>query len=87
MDTGIREFAVAEAAAAVPTSMVEDVYLVGPPAKIRDDLAMWEESGVTMLVVMASPGTDLRAIAEHLSGRGRGLAARPLGLTPTDRRR
>ena len=28
----------ADAAAAVPTKMVEDVYLVGPPEKIRDDL-------------------------------------------------
>ena len=30
---------------------------------------------------------ELRAIAEQLAGRGRGLAGRPLGLTPTDRRR
>ena len=31
----------ADAAAAVTTPMVEDVYLVGPPAKIRDDLERW----------------------------------------------
>ena len=57
-----------EAIAAVPTQLAADISLVGPVGKIRDDLAMWEESGVTMLVVMASPGTDLRAIAEAVLG-------------------
>ena len=33
-----------DAAAAVPTSMVEDIALVGPAEKIRDDLAAWRES-------------------------------------------
>ena len=33
-----------DAAAAVPTSMVEDIALVGPVEKIRDDLAAWRES-------------------------------------------
>jgi alkanesulfonate monooxygenase SsuD/methylene tetrahydromethanopterin reductase-like flavin-dependent oxidoreductase (luciferase family) len=40
-----------EAAAAVPTSMVEDVYLVGPKEKIRDDLEAWKESIVTTMLV------------------------------------
>ena len=57
-----------EAIAAVPTRLAEDVSLVGPVAKIRDDLAMWDEAGVTMLVVMATPGTDLRRIAEAVLG-------------------
>jgi len=33
-----------EAAAAVPTSMVEDIALIGPKEKIRDDLEAWRES-------------------------------------------
>jgi hypothetical protein len=45
----------ADAIAAVPTAMVEDVYLVGPPAKIRDDLAAWRESCVTTLLVSGPP--------------------------------
>jgi F420-dependent oxidoreductase-like protein len=41
----------ATAIATVPTSMVEAVALVGPPAKIKDELAMWEESVVTTLLI------------------------------------
>ena len=52
-----------EAAAAVTTSMVEDVYLVGPPAKIRDDLERWRASCVTTLLV-AGPSPLLREIAD-----------------------
>ncbi|GII24863.1 LLM class F420-dependent oxidoreductase [Planosporangium mesophilum] len=52
-----------EAAAAVPTAMVEDLALVGPVAKIKDELSKWEESVVTTLLVQGDPGT-LRAIAE-----------------------
>ncbi|MEM7338560.1 MAG: LLM class F420-dependent oxidoreductase [Actinomycetota bacterium] len=43
------------AIAAVPTSMVEDVALVGPVDKIRDDLEMWDESVVNTLVVSGPP--------------------------------
>src|SRR5690606_28592971 len=39
------------AAAAVPTAMVEDVALVGPPDKIARDLAAWRETAVTTLLV------------------------------------
>lgn len=53
----------ADAAAAVPTAMVEDVYLVGPPAKIRDELERWRETCVTTLLV-AGPSPILRQIAE-----------------------
>lgn len=43
------------AIAAVPTSMVEDVALIGPADKIRDDLAKWEESVVNTLVISGPP--------------------------------
>ncbi len=56
-----------EAAAAVPTRLVEDVALVGPRDKIRDDLAMWRESNVTTMIV--SGGVDqLRDIAQLVLG-------------------
>jgi hypothetical protein len=35
--------------------MVEDVYLVGPRDKIRDDLEAWRESCVTTLLVSGPP--------------------------------
>ncbi|HVX21522.1 MAG TPA: LLM class F420-dependent oxidoreductase [Acidimicrobiales bacterium] len=53
----------ADAAAAVPTSMVEDIALVGPREKIRDDLEAWRESIATTLLVSGDVDT-LRTIAE-----------------------
>jgi hypothetical protein len=44
-----------EAIAAVPTKMVEDVYLVGPVDKIKDDLQAWRDSLVTTLLVGGPP--------------------------------
>ncbi|MQA25029.1 MAG: LLM class F420-dependent oxidoreductase [Micromonosporaceae bacterium] len=55
-----------DAAAAIPTALVEDVALVGPPAKIRDDLARWRETVVTTLLVTGDAAT-LRAIADIVS--------------------
>jgi F420-dependent oxidoreductase-like protein len=40
-----------EAAAAVPTALVEATALIGPREKIRDDLEAWRESLVTTLLV------------------------------------
>jgi F420-dependent oxidoreductase-like protein len=44
-----------EAAAAVPTTLVERLNLVGPAAKIRERLTDWRRSPVTMLLVRAEP--------------------------------
>jgi len=44
-----------DAIAAVPTRMVEDVSLVGPMAKIKDDLQAWKASCVTTLLVGGPP--------------------------------
>jgi F420-dependent oxidoreductase-like protein len=52
-----------EAAAAVPTSMVEKIALVGPRAKIADELVAWKESIATTLVVAGSVDV-LRMMAE-----------------------
>jgi F420-dependent oxidoreductase-like protein len=52
-----------EATAAVPTQLVEDVALVGPIEKIRDDLDMWRESQVTTMIVSGG-AAQLREIAE-----------------------
>ena len=57
----------AEAAAAVPTRLVEDVALVGPREKIRDDLEMWRESAVTTMLVSGAT-EQLRTIAELVLG-------------------
>jgi F420-dependent oxidoreductase-like protein len=57
----------ADAVAAVPTSLVEDVALVGPVAKIRDDLGAWRETVLTTLLVQGTRGDDrelLRTMAD-----------------------
>jgi F420-dependent oxidoreductase-like protein len=57
-----------EAIAAVPRQAVADISLVGSADKIRDELAMWEEAGVTMLVVGAPDLDQMRQIAEVILG-------------------
>jgi F420-dependent oxidoreductase-like protein len=54
-----------EAIAAIPTSLVEDTALIGPAAKIREELAEWEKTVVTTLLVQGS-AASLGAIAEAL---------------------
>jgi len=44
--------------------MVADISLVGPAEKIRDDLAAWEEAGVTMLVIGAADVAEMARVAE-----------------------
>lgn len=52
-----------EATAAVPTRMVEDVALVGPIGKIKDELAEWKKTVLTTMLV-AGPPPLLRTAAE-----------------------
>jgi len=40
----------AEATAAVPNELADEVSLVGPPARIRDRLAAWRDAGITTLI-------------------------------------
>ncbi|OXM54420.1 LLM class F420-dependent oxidoreductase [Amycolatopsis alba] len=55
-----------EATAAIPTSLVEDTSLIGPAEKIRDELARWEETVVTTLLLRGDAAT-LTKVAETLS--------------------
>ena len=52
-----------EAASIIPLSMVEDVALVGPIDKIRDDLNKWRESCITTILV-SGPAKALPLYAE-----------------------
>jgi F420-dependent oxidoreductase-like protein len=56
----------AEAMGAVPTKLVEDVALVGPAAKIRDELQLWESTVITSLIIQA-PAPMVSTVAEILS--------------------
>ena len=53
-----------EAAGAVPDALVDEVALVGPVARIRDQMAAWREAGVTTLLAATLQIDSLRALAE-----------------------
>jgi F420-dependent oxidoreductase-like protein len=56
-----------EAAAAVPTKLIEQLTLIGSKEKIRHDLEAWRDSIVTTLLIGGDPAT-LRAAAELVLG-------------------
>jgi F420-dependent oxidoreductase-like protein len=56
-----------EAAAKVPTALIEQLSLIGPRDKIRHDLEAWRESLVTTLLVQGDRDT-IRAAAELVLG-------------------
>jgi F420-dependent oxidoreductase-like protein len=56
-----------EAAAAVPTELIEQLTLIGPADKIRHDLEAWRESSVTTLLISGDPPM-LRTAAELVLG-------------------
>ena len=56
----------ADAIASIPTRMVEDFALVGPPDKIRGELDRWRETAITTMVISGPPPL-LRAMADIMS--------------------
>jgi F420-dependent oxidoreductase-like protein len=56
-----------EAAAAVTTAMVESVSLIGPAAKIKDDLQQWESTLATT-IVLSGTIDGFRTVARILHG-------------------
>jgi F420-dependent oxidoreductase-like protein len=56
-----------QAAAAVPTKLIEQLTLIGPKEKIRHDLEPWRESVATTLLVAGDAAT-LRTAAELVLG-------------------
>jgi len=56
-----------DAAAAVPTALIEEIALIGPVEKIRDNLEAWRASRATTLLVSGDL-TTMRAMAELILG-------------------
>ena len=54
----------AEAIAAVPDELVDEVTLLGPPERIRDQLEPWRESGIATMVIGATQREALQLMAE-----------------------
>jgi F420-dependent oxidoreductase-like protein len=57
-----------EANAAVPDAFVDELNLIGPRERIRERLAAWQASAVTMLLVSGSDPAQLRTAAELVLG-------------------
>lgn len=56
-----------EAAAAIPSELIQRMSLLGPADKIRHDLEAWEDSFVTTLLIAGDPAL-LRSAAEIVLG-------------------
>jgi alkanesulfonate monooxygenase SsuD/methylene tetrahydromethanopterin reductase-like flavin-dependent oxidoreductase (luciferase family) len=53
-----------EAIAEVPTDFADEISLVGPPERIKDRLAAWEDSPVTTVLMYPGSPQTLRQVAE-----------------------
>ena len=56
-----------EATALVPDELVDRLHIVGDAARVRDRVAEWEASGVTMLLLSLTSPQDVRRVAETLA--------------------
>jgi alkanesulfonate monooxygenase SsuD/methylene tetrahydromethanopterin reductase-like flavin-dependent oxidoreductase (luciferase family) len=57
----------AEAVAAVPDALVDDVSLCGPKERIAERLPLWRDSGITTLMCHTGDPVAVRTMAELLS--------------------
>ena len=56
----------AEAAAAIPDELADEISLIGPPERIRDRVAAWADGPVTTLIAGTRDPVALRLLAETL---------------------
>lgn len=55
-----------EAIAAIPDGLVDDVALVGPKERIREQLKVWQDSPVGLMLVSPTNPMDVQVVAELL---------------------
>jgi F420-dependent oxidoreductase-like protein len=58
----------AEAAAAVPDALADEISLIGPAERIKERLEVWRATPVTSLMVSARNARDLQTMAELVLG-------------------
>ncbi len=56
-----------KAAATIPDELVDDLHIIGTVGEVRERVAEWAETGVTMLVLSLRTPSDVRRIAEVLA--------------------
>jgi alkanesulfonate monooxygenase SsuD/methylene tetrahydromethanopterin reductase-like flavin-dependent oxidoreductase (luciferase family) len=57
-----------EAAALVPDELIAETSIIGDAAEVREQVARWEEAGVTMLVLTLRSPDEVRRVAEVVLG-------------------
>ncbi len=60
----------AEAAAAVPDELVDDIAIIGSPERVRERVRLWERAGVDTLLVGCPDVRRIRDVAEAVLGPG-----------------
>jgi alkanesulfonate monooxygenase SsuD/methylene tetrahydromethanopterin reductase-like flavin-dependent oxidoreductase (luciferase family) len=54
----------AEAIAAVPDELVDEIALIGPKERIADRFGAWQESGITTMIIGAQQPEAIQLMAE-----------------------
>jgi len=68
-----------EAARAVPTELVEEIALVGPADKVARDLARWDGTALTTMLLQGDPSSMLTVLAAAQAARTDADGGTPLG--------
>ena len=56
-----------KAAALIPNGLVDDLHIIGSAGEVRERVAEWEDTGVTMLVLSLRSADEVRRVAEVLA--------------------
>lgn len=56
-----------EAAACIPDELVDELHIIGSPARVREKAAQWAETGVSTLLVSARTPAEVHRAAEVLA--------------------
>ena len=57
-----------EAIMAVPDDFADEISIVGPPSRIKERLAAWEQSPVTTLLVAGRDHEQLKVVRDLVLG-------------------
>lgn len=70
----------AEAIAAVPDALIDEIALCGPRARIAEGLERWRQSPITTLIINTSDIAAVRLMAELVLGDGSGAPERTFSV-------
>jgi hypothetical protein len=51
----------------IPNELVDDLHIIGTAGEVRERVAQWHETGVTMLVLSLRTPEDIHRVAEVLA--------------------